>query len=443
MQTQIKDYQRLVASFLERMFLLHLQLKGFPIKTIKVEFEKAMVSDNKKDKEAEKIHIENVKTKYNMGMISQQQAAQELGYDQPDQDEPRVLEDNSSQNTDDSSTREDTAVESNRKKKSLKKLINKIKVTDEFDYSIPDGETISLTTDFKNSFLTKNAKDYFNSLRSAFSDTLKSFEDLAVADIEQLDGASNDKVLHDIMLGRLFSVWQNEFTAVVADEINLRIENVYTHFRNDQSPFTDSPGFKKASFFEIPDAVFDTSDLRAIEYLKQLDNIYVSQFITDEDTRRRVKNWISEEYLAEGNPIGKDTESIRRFVQDFQDEVLLESWKIRRVIETTLNKARNYANAHYIKQAGLTHYEVVEILDSRTCPWCRHINGSEFSVNETITRIDGAVNTSPQNIGSAIPFATSIPIQEFRKMSSQEIFDAGITTPPYHPHCRGRIVAVI
>lgn len=276
-----------------------------------------------------------------------------------------------------------------------------------------------------------------------FASSIDAVTNDIVEDIKKLDGSSNDKVLHEIAIGRLLSGWTNNFTNNVVDVTEKHIDETYVHFRKDSNVFKDSPGFSRMQNFEIPEAILEQSDFRAIEYLKTLDNIYVSQFITDDDTRRRIKRWISEEYLSDGNPIGKDSKSIEKFVTDFREQVLLESWKIRRIIETTLNKSRNFANVHYINQAGLSKYEIVEILDSKTCPWCRHMNAKKFGTQETVKLIDQAVDTSPNNISSVTPFATSINIDEFKKMNSTELFDAGISTPSYHPFCRGRIVAVI
>lgn len=92
---KLGTYQKTVASFLEDIFKMHLMLKGFDFEYVEVEFEKAMVGDKLRDAEAEEKNIANADSKYKQGVISQQQRAQELGYEEPDEEEPRQSVDES------------------------------------------------------------------------------------------------------------------------------------------------------------------------------------------------------------------------------------------------------------------------------------------------------------------------------------------------------------
>lgn len=116
MQTQISNYQDLVASFLDHTFLLHLRLCGFPITDLKTRFAKANVSDDLKEQQAENIKLKNIAFKQDRGWIDQNTAAQEAGYNEPAADGP--IRETSTKVDDNEEKNEDTSL-SITKKKSL------------------------------------------------------------------------------------------------------------------------------------------------------------------------------------------------------------------------------------------------------------------------------------------------------------------------------------
>ncbi len=91
--SQLQNIQMMVAYALEFIYNLELRLAGLPNKGIKVVFGTSTISDEIKVQQAQEYKIKNVIAKYNQGIISQEQAAWELGYAKPYLDEPLVKED--------------------------------------------------------------------------------------------------------------------------------------------------------------------------------------------------------------------------------------------------------------------------------------------------------------------------------------------------------------
>lgn len=87
--TQITSYQKIVATFLEELFTMHLLLCGYKFDFIDVEFERPMVGDRLRDEQVFSAKIQNYDDLYNQGVVSQEQRAQALGFEKPDQEEPR------------------------------------------------------------------------------------------------------------------------------------------------------------------------------------------------------------------------------------------------------------------------------------------------------------------------------------------------------------------
>lgn len=90
MLSQLKNIQLQVKAMLEFGYTLHLLLKGYPVKNLTVEFNPSTITDDLKMQQSEEIKIRNARTKYADGIISLEQYADELGYEKPDQKEPRA-----------------------------------------------------------------------------------------------------------------------------------------------------------------------------------------------------------------------------------------------------------------------------------------------------------------------------------------------------------------
>ena len=88
--SQLKNIQSMVKFVLEFLYNLELTLAGMPNKGVVVEFGTSTISDEIKVQQAQEYKIKNIIAKYNQGIISQEQAAWELGYTRADKSEPRI-----------------------------------------------------------------------------------------------------------------------------------------------------------------------------------------------------------------------------------------------------------------------------------------------------------------------------------------------------------------
>ena len=90
MLSQLVNVQESIKSVLEVGYSLELLLAGFGNIQLEVEFKPSTITDELKYQQALEYKIRNIENKYNMGVIGQQQKAEELGYDKPDKPEPRA-----------------------------------------------------------------------------------------------------------------------------------------------------------------------------------------------------------------------------------------------------------------------------------------------------------------------------------------------------------------
>lgn len=90
MLSQLQNVQSIVSSNLEFGYSLALSLAGFKFSGLQVKFNPSTITDELKFQQSQEYKIRNVYNKYMMGIISQDMAADELGYDKPDEEEPRA-----------------------------------------------------------------------------------------------------------------------------------------------------------------------------------------------------------------------------------------------------------------------------------------------------------------------------------------------------------------
>ena len=457
MSRQVANYQGALASFKERNFLLELRLNGFNPEKVKITYSSPTITDRKAEADTNKVTISNARDLYNDGLISQEKRAEMLsnitGEEEPDQEEPRA-------------TVEEKAAEikSEEKKETSSNSIDSVSYNKllvkmgagkkEYDYSVPDNCSINSfidSTDFKEPKMTSLVGKYLKEVNNQFVNALdKASTDMTTSleSIVSFESKPSTASVEAAIMTPLLQQWGTLFSTPVNEMVEESITEMYTYFRKDETPFRDAANFskqgiEKMSMFEIPESVFTMLDARALEYLQSLDQIWLGKFITDEDTLKRITRWIEKEMVGKNLTLGRDGEAVKSFVDRFIDEVKLESWKIRRIIETTANKVRNTANLMYINQAKVEKYEVVEVLDKRTCGWCRHMHGKIFSVSTTLRKLENATNRPQSEIASVTPFATTVNLEDFTNLSAIELQTMGHDVPSFHAHCRGRVVGVI
>ncbi len=92
MLAQLKNVQNIIKQNLEFGFQLELRLAGYKFDFLEVEFFPSTITDDLKIQQAKEIKIRNNIELYRQGIISQDTFADEMGFEAPDQKEPRQIE---------------------------------------------------------------------------------------------------------------------------------------------------------------------------------------------------------------------------------------------------------------------------------------------------------------------------------------------------------------
>lgn len=104
----------------------------------------------------------------------------------------------------------------------------------------------------------------------------------------------------------------------------------------------------------------------------------------------------------------------------------------------------NIGSGEAAKQAGILAFQAVAVLDNHTSPFCRWINGRIISMGKVTRQIDAHVRASLDgDIGALM---ANWPLISFKPTDGPAefalAFERSLGLPPYHPHCRTRVIVV-
>lgn len=424
---QVVDYQYIMASVLEKTYLTIAQMNGYNLTFAKVKFKPASVTDRLKEAQAEQTELGNIEKKMMLGIIGLQQAAEEAGYEKP------------------------TGITTSAKAaNSANPNLSCTSAYHEVNCRCGNVAFVqnSFQTDYGDSYLDKEGNNYYNEIAKKFEAAAQKISQSSRQAINQLGNEiSQTRFVHTVLL-IIYTDWETEFTNLIAEEVTNKINKVYQKYRGDKKIFKPSTTTKAnnartfADDLKIPDPINDFLDIRLIEYLIGSDNFYLGKFMTDPLLVKKFSEWLKDWYVANEGEIGK-SKTLDEFYQAFQSQLLLEKYKIRRIIDTTMVNARNFANIKYLHQASVKTFRRSEVIDRLTCAHCKKIHGMEFTVQKEISKMEKFVGKNPEQIADESPFAVNIDIDDFDKLSADEIQAKGIGSQALHPHCRGRLVGVV
>ena len=459
--THVKNYQTLVASFLEDVFKMHLLMKGYKIDTLTVAFEPAALSDKSKDQVGRTAEIANAITLRNEGITDQQQTANALGFDEPAEDAPLypVLNPNDKNaNKPQDGTEKGTSKKKNDGEtdagstdydisRSIAEYELAIRQSDAvFEYDCPCGcssNSHANTASYEKTSLGKKIDDFARQYAAASNNVYKKAVDKVTLkigeELAQMGNGATVQQVTDRVIATLYKEWGTAFSEAEKKVVKQHVAEAYSFFRKDTSVFG-------GKLKDIPAATFNLSDARALNYFQRSDNFYLGRFITDPDTKKRITEMIKKDYLENGAPIGNNKEQIAKFKSSFADAMDTEDWKIRRVIDTSVNKMRNYAAINYMNEAEVERFVIAGIGDGLQCNWCAAMQGKTFSVSVAMDKVKDAVGTDPETVKGVTPFATSVfkgadGVDRLKSLTGDEIQMEGVDAPPFHCGCRDVVVA--
>ena len=242
------------------------------------------------------------------------------------------------------------------------------------------------------------------------------------------------------------------------------IEEIRSYLRKQKSPPPEEEfvealqwilgnNYKKIDHAAITDAVADTyrnyklaekvvetvvgfgrADVRAINFLANVDRLYLSRFLSNPDAQAATMEFLKTRFLEGGEGLfgAGDPKVWKEFSNALSQHMTdLEGYQVRRIIETGVQRTRNWAHISQLSEAGIAEIEIVE--PTMECPFCASMDGKIIQVDIAFNRMSKQAAMTPEEYEEDLK--NNPPSLD----SIEDFVDQGLL-PPYHPHCRGRII---
>jgi hypothetical protein len=262
-------------------------------------------------------------------------------------------------------------------------------------------------------------EDWVQLYMESLGPTLQNVRATALDDIQEWLTSLSLPPSQDEFIARIEEIIGASFVILNRKVITDAITDVYLFFRG------------KAG---LVDLAFGGPDTRAIRFLSKLDNFYVSSYLKNPEARSLITNFIKEQYLKNGAGLfgrGKP-EDIQAF-QNLLSQKLsdMEAWQIRRIVDTSVQRVRNWATVSQFHEAGIAELEIYE--PTHDCAFCVSMNGRVISVPVAHAKMEAQMAMTPEeyeeDLRSLTPGIGNV----------DEVVGAGML-PPYHPHCHGTVI---
>lgn len=462
LKTDATNMQFYVAQVLRDLFELALALSGHAFFPFTVEFDPPTLGDLLKDAQAEEKRIANVVTKIEKNLITQDQGAQELGYpkaagpkpepvipgagtgtgnqpgngkepDKPGKTSPDVTKEPDLK----ANVKAFLGLSATDRKEEMKFLYQALNADAPlFDYTVPDAYLDpdgNVLESFGNDEFEKHINRYLSKIRKIYKKAVKQLLPQINEALSKLPDTAPVETVQDTVVYVLLSKWPDLFANKITTVITQQVTTIYKTFRSDKSIFLGDTKIPPTPSYSLP-------DFRAINWAKGFDNMYMGKFVTDPSTISRLNETIRKTYLESPTEIGRNSKALAAVAKEVGITLDMEEYKLRRIVDTSVNRLRNAGNISYMHQAEVESYEVVEVMDRITCPHCQHLNGKSFEVAVNYDKVQAGFQMPYNEFIEKNPFATTVKLDDFTKLTAEELQAQGFTVPPFHPHCRGRLV---
>jgi len=105
----------------------------------------------------------------------------------------------------------------------------------------------------------------------------------------------------------------------------------------------------------------------------------------------------------------------------------------RGLAATAINRSRTFGEISGYEEAGVATYEILAVMDERTSPVCKFMNGKVFKVKTAAKTRDDIINSPPEMVKTNHPW---LSFKDVQTMTDEQLQAVGFIMPPFHFHCR-------
>lgn len=412
------NFRRLVKRRMEATYRLDLLTMGIAHEGIIFQWNPIPGMNRKDQEEAEGKRLENILKKRDEGIINQEEAAQELGYDEPwlsDEEiragqDTMILHDNSKVRFQFSRLKQKyIPLRDKSQTINIKLQKSNLSASSEELFAERITKYLNIVLPFNKAANAKAAR--------AVSDFIREhkYEDFA----DELDFARQTMNLTEGVVAA--EMTDKVIRLKVADQIR----QIFAFYRLEDKSLFDPNSPLSFSF--------DTVDDRALGFLEKLDQFYMGKYVRNTGVRSPMVTFLKEHYLEKGKSIF-DPDTLDEFRSMFQNKMIdLSQHQVRRIVNTSVSRLRNWGHVGQLFEAGIkkaSYYNPNPISEI-----CRYLNGKTISVPNLREGLQTLSLMTPQEFEA---WLHPINISAAEDMNAFALSGEGI--PPLHPECKTELI---
>lgn len=411
--TKLINARRMVKRFIEKGYTLDLLLRGIDARvTVTFNADSGYKALDEAQSEGER--IDNVLTKRDGGIIDDDQAARELGYEQA------------------ARRSGDTPPEGffgEAKRFAFNRL------TGRYEYR---PEVIRLETP------ADDRRD--QSYRAALESVLEDPEQKAIeAALVEAETYANTRALASQFAAAVYKAFAATLRVETAKTAVMKVctrfvGDEWQRWRyEDKNHLRSGRGSRRLAGDTIDIAVVDKNALR---YITKVEDFYFGRgnyLARNETVGKEFVSWLQDEYITKGLNI-RDDATWAEFRTRFAGLVKETSFtKIEQIVSTTMGRVQNMGQTLSLYEAGAVRYKIVGPRTPPICAHCLAMLDRTFEVQVAAERLAKVLEKGFEQPEDLPPFLTSAyTAEQVKEMSDAELQAAGFETAPFHPKCRHR-----
>lgn len=423
MGAKFHNGRRMVKRFLEKGYTLDLQLRGIDAQ-VSVMFNQGNTFKELEKAQAEEKRIQNVLSKRDGGIINDDEAAQELGYEKATGRRPGDV-------PPDGFFGEAKRFAFNR-------------VSGRYEFK-PEVITVRLEE--------PNDSRADQSYQVTLEAVLDGPEQAAIAAaLAKAETFVNSRAMARQFAGAVWEAFASTLRAEIAKTAVLKvcsqfISNEWQRWRYEDKNHLQAVRGRQLQVRRTLEGIdIAVVDKNALRYITKVEDFYFGRgnyLARNETTGKEFISWLQDEYIAKGLNI-RDDATWNEFKTKFSGLVRETSYqKIEQIVSTTMGRIQNMGQTLSLYEAGIKRYQIVGPRTAPICNHCKAMLGRIFEVKVAAKRLAKVLEKGFEKPDDLPPFLTSkYTDKQVEEMSDEELQAAGFETAPFHPKCRHRKAAI-
>lgn len=285
--------------------------------------------------------------------------------------------------------------------------------------------------------LKKFIEKYFDQLQPILQDSTKEALRVLEGFLRRKKAADFRDAAHfaEEALGLLGSVYVEAFSNTEARQaIRDAIEETYEYYR-----VSDKAAFAKAPKIEFS---LDAADKRTMTFMRGVDRFYLSKYIYNADMERAVRNFLEERFIEGGDGLfgrGSD-QSINDFILAAGEKLEgLTAYEVRRIIDTSVARMRNWANISQLNEAGIVTAEIFnKSPEAEICVYLTTPPNNMIKIAPAYKAVQELTQLSAEDFADKLK---RVSVEHVKTEGLDAMVADGRGMPPYHPNCHTRLIA--